>query len=66
MRSRELQVREREIDYTPIAGRPGEFLEISLYVKTRVRFGALRQNKRTFWTGILKDLRVLAPPRASR
>ena len=39
-------------DYHPIAGPPGEFFEISLYVKTSVHFGALRQNKRTFWTGI--------------
>ena len=53
MRSRELQLREREIvflvvheisdDYHPIAGPPEETFEISLYVKSRFYFGALRQ-----------------------
>ena len=53
MRSRELQVREREIvflvvheisdDYHPIAGPPGETFEISLYDKSVHDFGALRQ-----------------------
>ena len=64
MRSRELQLREREIvflvvheisdDYHPIAGPPGEIFEISLYVKSRLYFGALRQITLVFWTGIFE------------
>ena len=38
-----LQLRQREIDYTPIAGPPGEFGELSLLVKSVHDFGALRQ-----------------------
>ena len=41
-------------DYHPIAGPPGEIFEISLYVKSRLRFGALRRNTLAFWTGIFE------------
>ena len=55
-----LVVHEISDDYHPIAGPPGEIFEISLYVKSRLYFGALRQITLVFW--ISDDYHPIAGP----